>query len=145
MPNSLQPHVLPTTPLHPWDFPGQNTGVGCHFLLREVFQTQGLNPCLLHWQANSLALSHSFSIDIVSRLISSTGSRILALADCKGFFNSWVYLCIASKTAVHVCMLSRLQLFGVDWSPPVSSIHGIFQTRNTEVGCHFLLQGIFLT
>ena len=49
------------------------------------------------------------------------------------------------KAAVHVCMLSRLQLFGRDWSPPVSSVHGIFQTRNTGVGCHFLLQGIFLT
>ena len=24
----------------PWDFPGQNTGVGCHFLLQGIFQTQ---------------------------------------------------------------------------------------------------------
>ena len=30
-------------------------------------------------------------------------------------------------------------------SPPGSSVHGILQTRNTGVGCHFLLQGIFLT
>ena len=29
-----------------WDFPGKNTGVGCHFLLQEIFLTQGLNPCL---------------------------------------------------------------------------------------------------
>ena len=28
--------------------------------------------------------------------------------------------------------------------PPCSSVHGIFQTRNTEVDCHSLLQGIFL-
>ena len=27
-----------------WDFPGKNTGVGCHFLLQEIFLTQGLNP-----------------------------------------------------------------------------------------------------
>ena len=74
------------------------------------------------------------------------GSRISALADCKGFFNPQVTdLGIASRTAVHVCMLSCLRLFGMDWSPPVSSVHGIFQTRNTGVGCHFLLQGIFLT
>ena len=33
----------------------------------------------------------------------------------------------------------------VDCSPPGSSVHGIFQARNTAVGCHFLLQGIFLT
>ena len=32
--DSLQPHRLqPTRPLHPWDSPGKNTGVGCHFLL----------------------------------------------------------------------------------------------------------------
>ena len=33
--DSLQPHGLqPTRLLHPWDFPGRNTGVGCHCLLR---------------------------------------------------------------------------------------------------------------
>ena len=39
MSNSLQPHGLePTRLLHPWNFPGKNTGVGCHFLL--LIQTQ---------------------------------------------------------------------------------------------------------
>ena len=45
--------------LCPWDFPGKNTGVGCHFLLQGIFLTQGLNKHLLHlqrWQANSLPL-----------------------------------------------------------------------------------------
>jgi len=28
-------------------FPGKNTGVGCHFLLQEIFLTQGLNSGLL--------------------------------------------------------------------------------------------------
>ena len=28
--------------------PGKNTRVGSHFLLQGIFQTQGLNPCLLH-------------------------------------------------------------------------------------------------
>ena len=31
----------------PWDSPGKNTGVGCHFLLQGIFQTQGSNPYLL--------------------------------------------------------------------------------------------------
>ena len=30
----------------------------CHFLLQGIFTTQGSNPCLLHWQASSLPLSH---------------------------------------------------------------------------------------
>ena len=40
-----------------WDFPGKNTGVGCHFLLQGIFLTQGSNPHLLHllyWQVDSL-------------------------------------------------------------------------------------------
>ena len=32
--------------------------MGCHFLLQGIFPTQGWNPCLLHWQAGSLPLSH---------------------------------------------------------------------------------------
>ena len=39
----------------PWNFPGKNTGVGCHFLLQGIFLTQGLNPGLLHCR-RSLAL-----------------------------------------------------------------------------------------
>ena len=43
------------------DFPGKNTGVGCHFLLQGIFPTQGLNSSLLHWQVNSFLLSHQGS------------------------------------------------------------------------------------
>ena len=32
----------------PWGFPGKNTGVGCHFLLPEIFPTQESNPHLLY-------------------------------------------------------------------------------------------------
>ena len=38
-----RPHGLkPTRLLHPWDFPGKSTGVGCHCLLRVHSNTQ--NP-----------------------------------------------------------------------------------------------------
>ena len=39
------------------DSPGKNTGVGCHVLLHVIFPTQGLNPHLLRWQADSLSLA----------------------------------------------------------------------------------------
>ena len=46
MSDSVRPHGLqPTRLLRPWDSPGKNTGVGCHFLLqcmkvkREVAQS----------------------------------------------------------------------------------------------------------
>ena len=52
--------VAPWTEAHqilcPWDSPGKNTGVGCHFLLQGIFLTQGSNQCLLHllhWKADS--------------------------------------------------------------------------------------------
>ena len=35
MSDSVRPHRWqPTRLLHPWDSPGKNTGVGCHFLLQ---------------------------------------------------------------------------------------------------------------
>ena len=34
--------------LCPWDFPGNNTGMDCHFLLQGIFPTQGSNPGLAH-------------------------------------------------------------------------------------------------
>ena len=51
--DSLRPHGLyPTRLICPWNFPGKNTGVGCHFLFQGIFLTQGLNLHLLHWQAS---------------------------------------------------------------------------------------------
>ena len=32
-----------------WDFPGNSTGVDCHFLLQGIFPTQGSNPGLPHY------------------------------------------------------------------------------------------------
>ena len=49
---------LPTRLLCPWDSAGKNPGVGCHFLLQGIFLKQGSNAQLLHWQVNSLPLSH---------------------------------------------------------------------------------------
>ena len=46
---TLQSHGL----LSPRDFPGKNTGLGCHFLLQRLFLTQGVS---LHWQADSFTI-----------------------------------------------------------------------------------------
>ena len=51
----------PTRLLWPCNFPGTNTGVGCRFLLKGIFPTQessSHNRCPLHWQQDSLPLSH---------------------------------------------------------------------------------------
>ena len=51
--------------LYSWDFPGKNTGVGCHFLPQGIFLTQRWNLgllCLLHWQVDSLPLHYLGSL-----------------------------------------------------------------------------------
>ena len=52
--------ATPWTVAHqvPLDFPVKNTRVNCCFLLHGIFPTQGSNLWLLHWQADSLPLSH---------------------------------------------------------------------------------------
>ena len=55
----LQPSGLqPTGNLCPWDLPGENIRMGCHFLLQGIFLTQGSNLNLLHWQVDSLPQNH---------------------------------------------------------------------------------------
>ena len=49
-----------------------------------------------------------------------------------------VCVCVCTQSCPTLCNL-------MDCSPPGSSVHGIFQARNTGVGCYFLLQGIFPT
>ena len=43
------------------DSPGQNSGVGCHFLLQGIVPTQGWNPGLLHCRQILYHLSHQGS------------------------------------------------------------------------------------
>ena len=60
--DSLWPHVLgPARLLCPWGSPGRNAGVVCHFLLWGLFLTWGSDLGLLHWQVDSLPLSHQGS------------------------------------------------------------------------------------
>ena len=61
-------------------FPSKNTGVGCRCLLHGIFTIQGLNLSLLHWQADSLSLSHQGSplnrcSAVLSRSVTSDSLR----------------------------------------------------------------------
>ena len=55
--------VTHQVPLFLWNFSSKNTGMGCH-VFQGIFLTQGLNQSLLHWQENSLLLSHLGSPNI---------------------------------------------------------------------------------
>ena len=63
--------LLPIRLLCPWDFPGKDAGVSCHFLLQGIFPTRGLNLLLLHllhWQVDSLPLAPAGKPMIVQRM-----------------------------------------------------------------------------
>ena len=61
--DSLLLHGLePARLLCPWNFLGKNTGVGCHFLLQDIFWTQGSNLCLPHCRWILYHLRHQGSL-----------------------------------------------------------------------------------
>ena len=47
-------------------FPGKNIGVSCYFIFQRIFPIQGSIPHLLHWQIDSLPLSHQGSLCNIS-------------------------------------------------------------------------------
>ena len=63
--------------LCPWDSPGKNTGVGCHFLLQGIFPTQRLNLSVLYWQTDYLPLiitAHQIKTQFSPEPVPPTGS-----------------------------------------------------------------------
>ena len=65
-------------------FLGKNTGVGCHFLLQEIFLTQGLNLRLLrllHWQVVSLLLRHLGSLLLIPKPLLSPPRVFLMMSE----------------------------------------------------------------
>ena len=114
--DSLQPHGLqPTRFLHPWDFPGKSTGVGCHCLLKTVSkQRTYLNttpyPSVCLRKVPSHIHTTVFFITIiitVSLAITSSGSQntpswaaleVTRWAFCK---KQWAILLPTNKTQTH--------------------------------------------
>ena len=70
VPDSLWPYGLQSNRLLcPWDFPGKDTGIVCHFLLQGIFPTQGSNPGLLHCMQIIYQLSYQGKIKIDARVM----------------------------------------------------------------------------
>ena len=112
----LQPHGLqPTRLLCPWDSPGKNTGVDCHFLLQGIFPTQELNPGLLHCRQIFYQLNYQ----------GSPISIMLLLLLLSRF--SRVRLCATPQTAAHQAPLSLgcsvLSFTYFPLLPPVVILH----------------------
>ena len=75
---SLRLHGLqPARLLCPWNFPGKDTGVVCHFLLQGICPAQGWKLHFLHWQADSLPLSHLRRPKFIGSSSNSPGPLLL--------------------------------------------------------------------
>ena len=68
--SSVQPHRWqPTRLCRPWDSPGKNPGVGCHFLLQGIFLIWGSNSGLLRYRQILYLLSHRGSHFDLNKII----------------------------------------------------------------------------
>ena len=129
-PHRQQPIRLPC----PWDSPGKNSGVGCHFLLQcmkvknesEVAQScptlSGPMDCSLPgssvygiFQAKSTGVG-------CHCLLQPMTTEEFAKCDSRDFFFSFVSVCLVAQSCPTLCDL-------IDCSPPGSSVHGILQAR----------------
>ena len=75
---------------------------------------------------------------VVSNLISRQFSWITVFSTCHivPLFHFLSELCLVTRSCLTFC-------YPIDCSPPGSSVHGDPTGKNTGVGCHALLQGIF--
>ena len=127
--------VACTKLLHPWDFQGKSTGVGCHFLLQRIFPTQGSNPGLLHCRQTIYCLSQQGSpwinpthpslilnITSLKRHFLGPGSQIR----CSGILSNgalyplqhWQHFTFTNVIMHYACILDQdTPLFQVNGSP----------------------------
>ena len=117
-------------------FPRQEYWSGLPFPPPGIFPTQGLNSCLLHWQAGSLPLtppgkSHRTLVWVAipfSRGYSwpRDWTRISWITG--GFFTVWA----TRETAAKLLQSFPTLCDPIDGSPPGSTVPGILQARTLE-------------
>ena len=138
---------LSSSSVHESDSPGKNTGVGCYFLLQEIFPTQGSNWHHLHWQADSFTTKTSGKPcngpqntlwEILMYVAGESGWKGNSVPRVDPHRQVSVLCCAQSP--------SRVRLFAtpstVACQVPLSV--GIL-SKNTGVGSLSFLQGNFLT
>ena len=115
MSDSVQPHRQQPTRLPlPWDSPGQNTGVGCHFLLQ----------CMRVKSESEVARSCPTLSDPVD--CSPPGSSVHGLPRREHWSGRHRLLqCMRVKRESEVARSCPTLSDPVDRSPPGSSVHGL--------------------
>ena len=113
--------------LHPWDFPGKSTAVGCHFLLQGIFLTQQSNAGLLPCRQMLFHLSHRKVLNLIPKIVLKlrlTHNKFyMASSQIKDvlLWKTTIYLLITCYYEGHLrwegsLMLSYVQLFVTVWT-----------------------------
>ena len=105
MSNSLQPQGL----FSPWNSPGQNTGMGSHYLLQGTFPTQGSNPGLPHYRQILYQLNHEGSPHFTYKraVTEDLGLRL----------SSSSFLCLSKRGKGKEHILTEWR--SPEWTPPL--------------------------
>ena len=148
--NSFWPHGLePTKLLFPWNFPGKNNRIGCHFLFQGILPAQGSKLhllSLLHWKADSLSSAQLAAATAAKSLQSCPtlcyprdgsppGSPVPGILQARTL--EWVAISFSSvkvKSESEVTQSCPTLSDPMDCSLPGSSTHGISQARVLEWG-----------
>ena len=119
-PRRPQPTRLP----HPWDSPGKNTGVGCHFLLQ----------CMKVKSESEVAQSCPTLCDPID--CSPSGCPVPGILQARntGVGCHFLLQCTKVKSESEVAQLCPTLSDPIDCSLSGSSVHGIFQARVLEWG-----------
>ena len=145
VPDSLQTHGLqPARLLCPWNFSGQNTGVGSHSLLQRIFPSQGSNPGLPHCRQILYSLSHQGSPRILDwvancNLLSSLQAP-LSMGFSKARILEWVAMPSSRIKPLKPLILVRLTTPNVDEKPKYLQL-----SYNIEIAHKFTEPMIFCT
>ena len=101
----------------PWDSPGKNTGVGCHFLLQEIVPTQRMNLCLLqllhcrqflyHWAMRKPYTHthiHTHTCLYVCICVCICICVCMCICIYKTFIHTCAHMCVCIHMHTHVCV-----------------------------------------
>ena len=149
----MRPHRRKPTRLpHPWDSPGKNTGVGCHFRLQCMkvkSESEVTQSCLIlcNPMDNSPLGSSDHGISQARILkwvaISSPGDlpdpviKLVSLALAGRFFIHWATreagaISVSAAAAAKSLQSCPTLCDPIDGSPPGSPVLGILQARTLE-------------
>ena len=130
MSDSVQPHRWqPTRLLHPWDSPGKNTGVGCHFLLQcmEVkSESEVVQSCPTLSDPMECSLPGSSIYGIFQARVLEWGAMLQTGQDWKGSSRTLISSCSGRKGYLSIKFTKESGIYRRDQSTccPLSKLPG---------------------